>query len=135
VSARLQKASLDAGIVTRDIDAASRFYGGVLGLPLAGEIAIPGVGTIRRYAVGDSTLRLYRPEQLPAQADAGGDFAACTGIRYLTLYVANIEEVLSAVDAAGFRVSVPLRDLRPGVRVAQVLDADGNAVELMHQAS
>lgn len=135
MSARLQKASLDAGIVTRDIEAASRFYGEVLGLPLAGELAIPGVGTIRRYAVGDSTLRLYRPEQLPAQAEGRADFAALTGIRYLTLYLANIEEVLAAVDAAGFRITVPLRELRPGVRVAQVLDADGNAVELMHQAS
>lgn len=128
---RLQKAVLDAGIVTTDLESAARFYGEVLGLPLAGEITIPGSGLIRRYAVGESTLRVFVPEVAPARKGSRDGFASQTGIRYLTLAIANLEETVAAVAAAGFKVAVPVRLLRPGVRVAQVEDADGNAVELM----
>lgn len=130
----LQKPALDAGIVTRDIEAASRFYAGVLGLPLAGEIAMPGIGRIRRYAVGESTLRLFQPEQAPAAESSRAGFASQTGIRYLTLAVANLEEVVATVRDAGYPVPVPPRELRPGVRVAQVEDGEGNTLELMQQS-
>ena len=56
----LQGTGLDAGIVTRDVESLSRFYGDLLGLPLAGEIRMPGIGLIRRYAVGSSTLQIGR---------------------------------------------------------------------------
>ena len=66
---QLQKAVLDAGIVTRDLGRAARFYGEVLGLPAAGEIVMPGIGLVRRYAVGESTLRIFLPETLPRNAN------------------------------------------------------------------
>ena len=47
---QLQKAVLDAGIVTRDLGRAARFYGEVLGLPAAGEIVMPGIGLVRGLA-------------------------------------------------------------------------------------
>ncbi len=47
---------------------------------------------------------------------------------------ASLDEAADAVATAGFKVAVPPRDLRPGVRVAQVEDADGNAVELMEES-
>jgi predicted enzyme related to lactoylglutathione lyase len=128
---QLQNAWLDAGIVTRDADAASRFYGELLGLPPAGELRMPGVGLIRRYAVGSSTLRVFQPETPPTQDGSRDGFASQTGIRYLTLAVSNLDEVVAAVAAAGYRVPVPVRALRPGVRVAQIEDADGNTLELM----
>ncbi len=61
--------------------------------------------------------------------------ASQTGIRYLTLTISNLDETVAAVAAAGYKVPVAIRDLRPGVRVAQVEDADGNAIELMQQDS
>ena len=131
---QLQKPVLDAGIVTRDIESASRFYADVLGLPLAGEIAMPGIGCIRRYAVGESTLRLFQPEQPPAAEGSRAGFASQTGIRYLTLAVGNLDEVIAAVRDAGYPVPVPPRELRPGVRVAQVEDGEGNTLELMQQS-
>ena len=66
---QLQKAVLDAGIVTRDLGRAARFYGEVLGLPAAGEIVMPGIGLVRRYAVGESTLRIFLPETLPVEQE------------------------------------------------------------------
>lgn len=133
MSATLQKPFLDAGLVTTDLAAAERFYGSVLGLPLAGELRIEGHGLVRRYAVGDSTLRVFVPEAAPAHTGSREGFASQTGIRYLTLHVANLEALAQAALDAGFRVPVPPRALRPGVRVAQIEDADGNTVELMQQ--
>lgn len=128
---QLQKAVLDAGIVTRDLERAARFYGEVLGLPAAGEIAIPGIGLVRRYAVGESTLRIFMPETLPVEQEHGDGFASRTGIRYLTLAIANLEQTVAAVAAAGFGVPMAPKQLRPGVRAAQIQDGDGNTLELM----
>jgi len=128
---QLQKSALDAGIVTRNLERAARFYGDVLGLPLAGEISMPGIGLVRRYAVGESTLRIFVPEATPAQEGSGEGFASRTGIRYLTLAIANLEETVAAVAAAGFKVPMAPKQLRPGVRVAQIEDGDGNTLELM----
>ena len=130
---QLARHYLDVGIVTKDPEAAHRFYGEALGLPEAGEVEIPDYGRVRRYAVGDSTLRVFQPFTEPAQEGSRDGFASQTGIRYLTIYVSNLEEAVAAVETAGFKVPTPVRDLRPGVRVAQVEDADGNAVELMEE--
>jgi hypothetical protein len=62
MTVKLQKAALDAGIVTVDGDRAAHFYGEVLGLPQAGEVQLPGIGLVRRYAIGDSTLRVFVPQ-------------------------------------------------------------------------
>lgn len=129
----LAKSFLDAGIVTKDPENAHRFYGEALGLPLEGENEIPQYGTVRRYSVGDSTLRVFIPLQLPVSEGSRGGFASQTGIRYLTLYTSNLDEAVAVVEAAGFKVPVPVRELRPGVLVAQVEDADGNTVELMQE--
>ena len=134
MAVELAKQFLDAGIVTVHPDSAHRFYGETLGLPLEGEIEIPRYGLVRRYRVGDSTLRVFVPLEKPASEGSRNGFATQTGIRYLTLYVSNLEAAAAAVAAAGFKVPVPVRDLRPGVRVAQVEDADGNAVELMEES-
>ena len=133
MAVELTQEHLDAGLVTTDLAAATHFYGTVLGLPLAGEMHIPGLGLIRRYAVGASTLRVFLPDALPARQGSREGFASQTGIRYLTLHVRNIETVVASAAAAGCRVPVAVRTLRPGVRVAQIEDADGNTIELMQQ--
>ena len=134
MAAELAKQFLDAGIVTKDAEMAHRFYGEALGLPLEGEIDIPQYGLVRRYSVGDSTLRVFVPLAEPSAEGSRDGFASQTGIRYLTLYVSNLDAAVAAVEAAGFKVPVPVRDLRSGVRVAQIEDAEGNAVELMEES-
>ena len=135
MAVKLQKPVLDAGIVTVDGERAAHFYGEVLGLPLAGEVRMPDVGLIRRYAVGDSTLRVFVPQARPQREGSRDGMASQTGIRYLTLMISNLDETLASVAAAGYKVSVAIRVVRPGVRVAQVEDADGNTIELMQQDS
>jgi predicted enzyme related to lactoylglutathione lyase len=130
----LSKPLLDAGIVTSNPKSAHRFYGEVLGLPLQGEVEIPQYGTVTRYEVGDSVLRIFEPLQAPSSEGSREGFASQTGIRYLTLYISNLDDAVAAVTAAEFQVTTAPRDLRPGVRVAQVQDADGNTIELMEES-
>ena len=129
--AQLTKAALDVGLVTSNAQLAMRFYRDLLGFTEDGEVQFPGLGIVRRLRCGDSIVRIVDLER-PAAATASTDgFAAQTGLRYITLTVSNLQEIVDAAAAAGFPVPVPPRQLRPGVRVAQIEDGQGTAVELM----
>tara|TARA_R110001592_G_scaffold363371_1_gene685478 strand:- start:87477 stop:87887 length:411 start_codon:yes stop_codon:yes gene_type:complete len=130
----LTRSCLDAGLVTCNEAAAVKFYGEVLGLPPAGELAIDGIGIIKRFQVGESTLRIVVAESEPAMKASTDGFMSQTGLRYITLMIGNLDETVAAVKASGFRVPVDVMTLRPGTRVAQVEDADGNTIELMEVA-
>lgn len=125
--------ALDVGIVTNALEEQLRFYSCMLGLSKAGEVAIPGVGTIHRLAAGASVLRLMVPESPADLAQNSGFFTGTTGIRYIALRVSSLADIVERIEAAGFRTIVPNRELRPGVHVAIIADGDGNAVELMEE--
>ncbi|ABQ68209.1 VOC family protein [Rhizorhabdus wittichii] len=135
MAARLAKPSLDAGLVSNDLDGLIRFYNGVLGLPLAGSVDIPNVGQVTRFQVGDSVLRVLVPLDPAQPPPAGPRFSSTAGIRYLALRIGNLAETVEQVAQAGFTIAVPLHTLRPGVRVALVEDADGNTIELMEESA
>jgi predicted enzyme related to lactoylglutathione lyase len=46
----------------------------------------------------------------------------------------NLDEVISAVEAAGHKVVWPRREVRPGVVIAMIEDPDGNWVEFIQAA-
>lgn len=130
----LTKPSLDVGLVTADGEAALRFYRDLLGLPEDGEVKFPGLGLVKRLRCGQSTLRILILEKAPPHKASTAGFASQSGLRYLTLTVANLDAVVADVQAAGYPVPVPPRELRPGVRVAQIEDGQGTAIELMQVA-
>jgi lactoylglutathione lyase len=129
--AQLTKAALDVGLVTVNGELALRFYRDLLGFTEDGEVQFPGLGVVKRLRCGESIFRILVLEQAPAATASTDGFAAQTGLRYITLTVGNLQEIVDAVSAAGFPVPVPPRPLRPGVRVAQIEDGQGTAVELM----
>jgi predicted enzyme related to lactoylglutathione lyase len=128
---QLTQPQLDVGLVTVNESQAMLFYRDTLGLPQESDLSFPGVGVIKRFKVGNSLLRLVIAEDEPAFKGSTEGFLSQTGIRYLTLVIANLDEIVAAVKSAGFKVPVDIMTLRPGTRVAQVEDADGNAVELI----
>jgi predicted enzyme related to lactoylglutathione lyase len=69
------------------------------------------------------------PEKPPAPDDAAS-FSARAGLRYLTLEITDLEAAVDAVRAFGGTVTLAPFELRPGRRVAQVADPDGNMIEL-----
>jgi predicted enzyme related to lactoylglutathione lyase len=126
----LAKEALDAGIITSNGEKMLAFYHGVLGLPQEPSIPFPGLGTIHRLVCGNSILRIVASDN-PVESVTGGPFASRNGIRYLTINITNLDEVVADCKAFGSNIAVDIRDLRPGVRCCQVQDPDGNYVEFI----
>ena len=128
---RLTKQALDVGLVTSEGERAIAFYRDLLGFPEDGEVPFPGLGVVKRFRCGESIFRILVLEKPPAGTASTNGFASQSGLRYMTLTIANLDETVDAVRAAGYPVPVPPRLLRPGVRVAQIEDGLGTAIELM----
>ena len=126
---RMAKPALDVGLVTADAEPLLAFYGGVVGLERLDALELPGIGTIHKLACGESILRVMVPVEPPA-ADASTSFSATAGIRYLTLEVDDLDAAAAAVEPLGGSITLAPFELRPGRRVAQVADPDGNMIEL-----
>jgi catechol 2,3-dioxygenase-like lactoylglutathione lyase family enzyme len=129
--AKLAKNCLDVGLVTTEGESALRFYRDLLGFTEDGEVPFPGTGVVKRLRCGDSVFRILVLEKAPPHSASKEGFASQTGLRYLTLTVENLAEIVDDVRAAGLPVPVPPRSLRPGVTVAQIEDGLGTAIELM----
>ena len=132
MGSRLAKPALDVGLVTSDAERLLRFYEGVAGCERQPSLTLPNVGTIHKLAFGHSILRVLVPLTPPEPPDPDGaaSFSARSGIRYLTLEVTDIDAAVDAVRAFGGSVALPPFELRPGRRVSQVADPDGNMIEL-----
>jgi glyoxylase I family protein len=127
---QLTKDSIDLGIVTTKPEEALAFYRDVLGFEDQGEMPMPG-GTMHRLLCGSSTIKLVNPRKTPPATAPPGGIQGSTGYRYWTISVSNLGDVVSACEAAGRSVVVPITELRPGITIAIVEDPDGNWVELL----
>ena len=125
----LAKPALDVGIVTRDAEPLLAFYEELGGMSRLEPLTLPGIGVIHKLACGESILRVMVPETAP-EPDGAASFSARAGLRYLTLEVRDIDAAVAAVRAKGGSVTLEPFELRPGRRVAQVADPDGNMIEL-----
>jgi catechol 2,3-dioxygenase-like lactoylglutathione lyase family enzyme len=131
------KEAIDLGIVTTNGDEMLRFYRDVLGFEHEGDISMEKVGikVMHRLWFERSLIKLVVPVDAPANAATPGGLPTSTGIRYWTLSVSNLDEVLADVKAAGYPIVWPRREVRPGVSVGMVEDPDGNWVEFVEAAS
>jgi predicted enzyme related to lactoylglutathione lyase len=60
---------------------------------------------------------------------AGGPWQA-DGIRYYSLAVANLREVVEAVRAAGLQIPTEITEINPAFGFAFITDPDGNWIEM-----
>ncbi len=129
---QLAKSAIDLGIVVSDGPRAVAFYCGLLGLEHVGDMPMPigGGGTMHRVQCGDSVLKLVAFDETPPPA-AGGGIPGALGMRYLTMIVSNLDEILTSCADADATIAVPATDLRPGIRIGIVEDPDGNWVEFV----
>ena len=130
---QLSKDSIDLGIVVRDGEAALRFYRDTLGLEHIADTPSGNNGTMHRLMCGSSLIRVIEYQAPPEAASPVGGIAAASGYRYWTISVSNLDELTASCAAAGYRVAVEPREIRPGVRIAMIEDPDGNGVELLEQ--
>ncbi len=132
---KLAKSAIDLGIVIGDSERSLAFYRDLLGLEHVMDSPMPigGGGTMHRLQCGDTTIKLVALTTTPPAPVPGG-IPASQGLRYLTLIVNNLEEIVSACEAADVPVAVPISEVRPGVRIAIVEDPDRNWVEFVEQS-
>jgi len=127
----LTKDSIDLGIVISDADAALAFYRDNLGMELISQGPMPFGGTMYRLMCGTSTIKLVHLDAQPSATAPPGGITGALGYRYWTISVSNLEEITAAVEAAGYTVAVPVREIRDGVSISIVEDPDGNWVEFL----
>jgi predicted enzyme related to lactoylglutathione lyase len=127
----VKKPAIDIGIVTNNIDAMMRFYRDTLSLEFEATIPMPGGGNMNRFKVGDSVIKVIELEPKPLAEAAAGGIRGATGYRYWTITVGNLGACVAKAEAAGSKIVVPAKEVRPGVTIAIIADPDGNWVELL----
>src|SRR4026208_2076660 len=131
----MRSGKVEVGIVVKDLDAATEFYGAVLGLEYIGDLALPG-GNMKRFLHGDAVIKLLQFDEVPQLANPpSGPLGGATGLRYVTVQVDRVAESVERCLAAGRAVPIPTFEFHPGVPVAMVEDPEGNWVELMQPMS
>ncbi len=127
--AKINNDAIEIGIFVRDAEKSLAFYRDVLGLEYLGDLTFPG-NHMWRFQAGKSVVKLLESDPTPEAANPPGEVPA-TGFRYLSLYVANLEEVVADVEAAGCTIAIPVTEFQPGARFAFVEDPEGNRIELL----
>lgn len=134
MAVQLTKDSIDLGIVIRDSEAALRFYRDTLGLDHVADMDMPGGAKMHRLMAGTTVVKLVRLAEVPEGANPPGGIGTATGLRYFTLSVSNLADVLAECGTGGYKIVWKEREARPGVRVGMVEDPDGNWVEFLQQS-
>jgi catechol 2,3-dioxygenase-like lactoylglutathione lyase family enzyme len=133
MGANLTKDSIDLGIVAKDPEAMAAFYGGVLGFEERPMMSMPGM-RIRPFACGNTVLKIVSMKRQPELNAAPGGLGGATGMRYFTMTVSNLAEIIASAEAAQVTVAVPITEVAPGTTLAIVEDPDGNWVEFVQVA-
>ena len=130
--ATVTKPGIDLGIVMRNPTEMLAFYRDVLGLDhfLSQPMPLGLGGTMHRVRCGDSVLKLVDLAVKPEKHDATGGLNGATGLRYLTFFVTDMDEILARAAAAGHAIPIKRTTARPGVDIAMIADPDGNWVEI-----
>jgi catechol 2,3-dioxygenase-like lactoylglutathione lyase family enzyme len=129
VPAQLTDAPIELGVVVSDRERSFRFYGDLLGLPYLGEIVFP-LGRLWRFAIGATVVKLIGYDD-PIEATSPAGALRAVGYRYLTVPVANIDQLVAECAQAGCAIPLPVTEAAPGIKFAFVEDPDGNRVELV----
>jgi len=127
----ITKDSIDLGIITNDAEKSLAFYRDTLGLAEEGAMDMPGGGKMVRLSCGTTTLKIVVNAKEPKATSPAGGIGGATGFRYFTISVSNLEAATDECAAAGYKIAVPARDIRPGVKISIIEDPDGNWVELL----
>ena len=122
-----QAGHLEIGVVVRDFDATVPFYEGGLGLTHLEDHATP-YGELRKFVTAQGrVIKLMKLHVDLAEANPpDGLLGPATGLRWISLVVADIDAVNERCQAAGGRVVKPLHELFPGKQLVILEDPEGN---------
>lgn len=124
--------TIDIGMVTVNDQEMLHFYQNVLGFEKEIEIPFPGIGVVNKLNYGAGFIKILVLEKKPLNINPTGDFLTSNGIRYLTINLSNLDEILDTCKTHNINIINPATIIRPGVTVALIADPDGNIIELMN---
>jgi hypothetical protein len=127
----MQVRDVDVGLVSAST-ALVDFYARVLDTEPEPPRVFP-FASIHRVRCGPATLKVMVPADAPVGPASVARFWDLGGLRYVTLWIDDLDELVTRWTRHGGRVDTPPAELRPGVRVAMLADPDGNAIEAMEQ--
>ncbi|ONH26582.1 VOC family protein [Pseudofrankia asymbiotica] len=120
---------VEIGLVSAD-EALVEFFAHVFGLERLPAVK-SGSGVVHRLQAPGTVIKVMVPSAPPSVTEPPESFLSATGLRYLTMYVTDLDGTLERVTARGGRLRHGPMDVGPGVRVAVVQDPDGNTVEVV----
>ena len=123
------------GIHARDPHRLLAFYRDFLGFPVVDELDLPARGVHLWYLlVGAARIKIIANDRPPAAANPPGGVHAATGIRYFTIAITGLDEVLAGLAQAGGQEVRPIVELN-GSRIAMLEDPEGNCFELVERSA
>jgi hypothetical protein len=123
---------VDVGFVSNS-EALVDFYVGALQVERLEPRRFP-FATVHRLACGPVTLKVMVPAERATSPAPAQPFWAAAGLRYVTLWVDDLDDLARRWTELGGAVDMPVTEIRPGVRTAVLVDPDGNTVEAMQQS-
>jgi catechol 2,3-dioxygenase-like lactoylglutathione lyase family enzyme len=115
-------------VVGSDLQKMIAFYTDIMGFQHFGDVAVPG-GTVMRYVLGECGLKLVTFDEPPRLTNPPGGPTA-SGLRYLTVEVADVAATVRRCTALGCEVPMPPFEYE-GAPIAIVADPEGTWVELI----
>jgi len=125
--------AVDVGLVSAS-DALVAFYEVALGAERLEARVFP-FATVHRLRCGPVTLKVMVPADPPERSAPAAPFWGRDGLRYLTLWLDDVDALATRWRANGGVVTMEPTELRPGVRSAMLEDPDGNVVEAMEESA
>jgi predicted enzyme related to lactoylglutathione lyase len=117
----------EVGLVSADRKSVD-FYVEVFDLEeLPPEIHPPG--TLYRLQAPGSLLKVMVPNESP-EPNLEESFLARIGLRYLSVWVSDLNMVMGRAAARGAKVLLEPTIVGPGRRLAVIVDPDGNTIEV-----
>tara|TARA_B100000959_G_scaffold223013_1_gene236292 strand:+ start:3067 stop:3477 length:411 start_codon:yes stop_codon:yes gene_type:complete len=123
--------AIDIGIVTSNKESILNFYENILGFTNEVQIPFPGLGTVNKISYGIGYIKVLVLDDKPSNTNPIGDFSTSNGIRYITINLSNLDELITICSKNNVTIINSGMTIRPGVTVALIQDPDGNLIELM----
>ncbi len=123
--------AIDIGIVTSNKESILNFYENILGFTNEVQIPFPGLGTVNKISYGIGYIKVLVLDDKPSNTSPIGDFSTSNGIRYITINLSNLDELITICSKNNVAIINSGMTIRPGVTVALIQDPDGNLIELM----
>ena len=122
---------VEIGLTVSELERSLAFYRDVLGLDAVAEMPLGWGGTLHILRHGNAVVKLATSDETPTEWNPAGGPSAAVGLRWMTFWIRNVEQLVFEVAKAGFDVAAPVNAEYPGVKFAMVTDPDGNWVELI----